>query len=495
MQKYISKNIELDLYEHQIEGIEFASKNKKVILAHEMGLGKTRIAIVATNDSNGPKDRTLVVCPASLKTNWSREIRGVLVETDIDIIFGRKEPAEPSLAPWVIINYDVLTYHKDWIKNNFETIILDEAHYIKGKTIRSRVAIDLCKTAERVYCLTGTPMLNRPIELFNILKAIGHWMSTNRQAYSEKFCGAFWMIQFQDIETGRTFFTNQNNAKFYYGRNNFKQKLKFLDESGATNLDLLRKNLTECMIRRKKDKVLDLPPKIIDIQEVEMSKLQRKEYDNTWDDYIAYLESNPVDEETMQNILSAKQLVELTKLKQVCSRAKIDRIVEDALNAIDQNQKVIIFSQYTDTIKYIAEGIRAKKVKAVTLTGQDNQDTRQEAVDGFQTDPNIKAFVANIKAAGVGITLSKASIVMFADMDWSPEVHNQAIDRAHRIGQTRMINVHYYVCKDTIEEDIIQLLQEKEKTIRQIIDGDKKRVQSSSVFSDFIRKLSNRVIK
>jgi SWI/SNF-related matrix-associated actin-dependent regulator 1 of chromatin subfamily A len=382
----------------------------------------------------------------------------------------------------------------DYLEENghFGTIVLDEAHYIKGRSIRAKSTIEISGMAPRVYCLTGTPLLNRPIELFNILKAIGHYLGKNRTEYAYRYCGAFWMIQFQDRSSNRKFFTTQDKAKFYYGSKQYRQTLRFLDESGATNLDELRKNLKGCMQRIRKEDVLNLPPKIIDVQEVEMNNLQRREYDNAWDNYLDFLRANPPEDTTIENIMATRQLVEITKLKQICSRAKIDRIVSDSLNAIEQNNKVIIFSQYTDTIDYIAKGLREEKIQVATLKGENDQSERQEAVDQFQTNPKVMAFVANIKAAGVGITLSKGSIVIFADMDWSPEVHTQAEDRAHRIGTTGTVNVHYYICKNTIEEDIVEILTYKKQIVQEVIDGTKKRVETGSAVHDFLKRMNDR---
>ena len=164
--------------------------------------------------------------------------------------------------------------------------------------------------------------------------------------------------------------------------------------------------------------------------------------------------------------------MELTKLKQVCSKAKIPVMVADIEDAIEQDNKVIVFSQYTETIKILEEKLIEKKIKCVTLTGENNMKERQDAVDDFQNKDEVMVFVANIKAGGVGLNLTRASHVMFADMDWSPELHRQAEDRAHRIGQQGTVNVYYYVIQDTIEEDIIDILTAKQETIGTITGGD-----------------------
>ena len=132
-------------------------------------------------------------------------------------------------------------------------------------------------------------------------------------------------------------------------------------------------------------------------------------------------------------------------------------------------------------------------IKSVRLTGEDDMDARQEAVDAFQSDPETKVFVANIKAGGVGLNLTAASHVMFADMEWSPAIHDQATDRAHRIGQKGTVNVYYYVCEQTIEEDIVEILQRKLQTIQAVIDG-KDAPEDGSLGAEFLERLKARVM-
>ena len=483
---------EMKLFDHQKSGIAFLKKNKKAILADEMGLGKTIQAIKAVEDHGN----TIVICPASLKINWQREIENVRSSDKITILNGRtisqEKQKEAEESKWIIINYDIVSYHKELIcgmieQNQINNVILDEAHYIKGRSIRAKATLEIVKNAERVYCLTGTPLLNRPIELWNLLVAIEHEITTSKGArsrFSTMFCGGHL----------RTLIRR-------YG-----PPLRFWDESGATNLNILRDYLTGCMIRRKKNAVLNLPAKIINVVEVQMKPDQRREYENAWDSYVEYLKLNPP--ENIKNIMATRQLVEIQKLKQVCSRAKIDQIVKDAQIAIEQGEKVIVFTQYVKTLESIKAGMKKIKhdsggtddygkpkmepIEVAVLSGATKQNDRQEAVDSFQNNDRVKAFVANIKAGGVGITLTEASIVMFADMDWTPEVHSQAEDRAHRIGQNRMVNVSYYVTQDTIEMDIIELLAKKKQMVNEVIDGTKDRVQSKSILPDFIRKMSER---
>lgn len=455
----------LALFKHQEEGRDFLKLKKRVILADEMGLGKTRQAILAAGEeSSKPK---LVVCPASLKMNWQREISMVYPNDWVEIVTGgdeEKAKKQVEGAQWIVINYDVLYRHAEWLteasrKGEIDTGIFDEAHYAKDtKAIRTKAVLAIAEYLERVYMLTGTPILNRPIEMFSLLRAIKHPLAWRedaslpklRRSYSTRYC--------------------DGKLRIIYRRGG--GMLRFWEESGAARIPELRELTRGVFLRRTKKEVLDLPEKIVSVIECELDAEWRKGYDTAWDQYIEWIKSNPLKRDKMENVLTARGLVELGKLKQVCSLAKVHRIAADVKNMVDQDTKVIIFSQYTETIRQIAEALRAEKIGTVTLTGQDDMKSRQESVDGFQKDEDIMAFVANIKAGGVGLNLTAASHVIFADMDWSPEQHRQAEDRAHRIGQEGTVNVYYYVLHDTIEEDIVDMLTRKQETIGGVTGGE-----------------------
>ncbi len=484
-----------ELFSHQISGIEFLKKAKKAILADEMGLGKSFQAIIAAGETSS---KVMIVCPASLKINWQREI-GMAYPNDIVRIFNSKESSQDLFqliyAPkWYILNYDILEKNIDvieeLIQKGMDTLILDEAHYIKGKqTIRSAMIIGgkakkkiegedekvtypgIASKMKQVFLLTGTPLMNRPIELFNLLKAIDHPLGKLRSFFARRYCDAFLKV----IPTRS------------------RGVIRYMDESGASNLGELREAIKGVMIRRKKDEVLDLPPRIMTVMDCELDREWQKTYDSAWDAYIQFLEENPIPERNIDNILQARHLVEIQKLKQVCSRAKIKRIVQDVKNAIEQDEKVIIFSQYTQTINDLSLEMMTEGIGHKTLTGADDMHKRQNAVDAFQNDPEIKVFIANIKAGGVGLNLTAASIVMFADLDWSPEIHNQAIDRAHRIGQSKAVNAYFYICNETIEEDIMDILNQKKNILNKVIEGYEDKIHIESNQRTFLKRMASKI--
>lgn len=464
---------------HQLEGKEFLMKVRKAILADEMGLGKTFTTLLATQELT---KGGVVICPASLKTNWAREILATDPEATVYIAdaAGTYAYHEGDGTKWYVANYDIIDrerIRKEILDYMPSTLILDEAHYIKSaSTIRTKAALQYAEMATNVFLLTGTPILNRPMELYPLLVAIEHPLAYTKEGkenwygFAKKYCAAFrrefWRV------------AKDKNGRVVYDPNTgrpVKRKFSFLDTSGASNLDQLSKELSSAYLRRTKEVLGDkLPQKIIDNAIVELSPEHRKAYDNAWDDYMHYLQNAPQGEKEVDlgNIDLAKHVIEINKLKQAASRGKIPHVVEAVADIVEQGEKVIVFTQYKETLKQIVEQLKARKIRGVKLSGEDNAQSRQTAVDYFQNDESVKVFVANIKAGGVGLTLTAASTVLFADMEWTPALHSQAEDRAHRIGQHKLVNIHYYIAKDTIDEDIVELLEKKQQVITKILEGE-----------------------
>lgn len=466
------------LFKHQEEGIEFLTLAKKAILADAMGLGKTRQAIIAAGKTG---KSVLVVCPASLKENWAREIRAAEEPGDITIadgnkVYGYYEDDGEYQKTWLIMNYDILDRYDAEAFSTYGVVIFDEAHYIKNpRTKRTKAALKIVDTMEYVYLLTGTPVLNRPEELFTLLKAIGHQLGKSWYRYVMRYCNA----------TKREFWrwaTLPNGARE-------RKLVSFLDTNGASNLDELAVKISDSYLRRTKDELGDkLPAKIIDTIKVDLNNEYRDKYQSAWQVYMDYLENDP-DGANMEKIVNAqmtRHLIELGKLKQVASLSKLDRIAEDIIDIVEQGEKVLVFSQYTQTVEQLKARLVAKKIKVVTLTGSDDMSARQKAVDAIQ-EGDATVFIGNIQAAGVGLTLTAANTVLFADMAWTPALNEQAEDRAHRIGQHKQVNVHYYIAKNTVDEDIAELLGVKREIIAKILSGQEG--SSKDITADLIKRI------
>ena len=440
--------------EHQKIAIEKLLANDKFILADDMGLGKTTSAVIASLESKARK--ILIVCPASLKINWEREIRNYS-DGKVLIVEGRKWG---STFDFYIINYDIIkNYHttdksedsddyKLLVNANFDLAIVDEAHYISNSTAnRTRLLNDVLETIPKVWLLTGTPMTSRPINYFNLLKIVESPLALNWQSYVRRYCKGY---QF-----------NVGNRKVW-------------NTSGASNLDELRERTKNLVLRRMKTDILDLPEKIVTPVFVELTS---KMYDEELEEFTRISTDKKNDETitvTLNRLMKIRQLIAYEKIPYTCEL--IDKCLE-------QGKKVIVFTNFTMSLDMLHE--KYKKV-SVTLDGRMNKDKRQENVDRFQTEDKIKVFIGNIKAAGVGITLTSAEVVIMNDLSFVPADHSQGEDRAYRYGQQNSVLVYYPVFENTVEKIIYNILQKKKGIIDQVMgDGE----YSESFSKDLLKQL------
>jgi len=440
--------------EHQKIAIEKLLANNKFILADDMGLGKTTSAVIAALESEAKK--ILVVCPASLKINWEREIKNYS-DRKILIVEGRKWG---STFDFYIINYDIIkNYHttdksedsddyKLLVNAGFDLAIVDEAHYVSNNTAqRTRLLNDVLEKIPKVWLLTGTPMTSRPINYFNLLKIVDSPLTLNWQTYVRRYCKGF---------------------QFKVGNR------RVWNTSGASNLDELREQTKSYVLRRMKTDILDLPEKIVTPIFVELSS---KMYDEEMDDFTRISNDNK-DKETISVTLNR-----LMKVRQLVSYEKIPYTCEIIDRCLEQGKKVIVFTNFTMTLDMLHEKY---KKNSVTLDGRMSKEKRQDAVDKFQNEKKYQIFIGNIKAAGVGITLTAAEVVIMNDLSFVPADHSQAEDRAYRYGQKNSVLVYYPIFENTIEKIIYNILQKKKNVIDQVMgDGE----YSESFSKDFIKQL------
>lgn len=449
-----SKYSERPPMDHQKIAIEKLLANDKFILADDMGLGKSTSAVIASLESGAKK--ILIVCPASLKINWKREIENY-TDRRILIVEGRKWG---STFDFYIINYDIIkNYHttdksedsedyKLLVNEKFDLAIVDEAHYISNTTAnRTRLLNDVLDTIPKVWLLTGTPMTSRPINYFNLLKIVDSPLTLNWQSYVKRYCKGF---------------------QFKVGAR------KVWNTSGASNLDELRERTKNVVLRRLKTDILDLPEKIITPIFIELNS---KMYDEELEDFVRISNDKKEDETitiTLNRLMKVRQLISYEKIPYTCEL--IDKCIE-------QGKKVIVLTNFTMTLDMIHE--KYKKT-SVVLDGRMNKDRKQESVDRFQNDDKIKVFIGNIKAAGVGITLTAGEVVIMNDLSFVPADHSQGEDRAYRYGQKKSVLVYYPVFENTIEKTIYNILQKKKNIIDQVMgDGE----YSESFGKDLIKEL------
>ena len=444
-------------FKHQEDGIKFLMKNKKCILADDMGLGKTYQSIVAALESGA--ERVLIICPSSLKINWMREVQNFC--DNVSIITGTYwDPAR-----FTIINYDILkNFHTVKEKNkeyeewelrreiadfNPDLLILDEAHYVKNhKSKRGAILKDLSKnfSCERVWLLTGTPIANRPMDYYNLLSIIDSPITNNWVHYAKTYC------------EGMRF---RKGGKYVWVT------------KGASNLDELASKTKRTILRRKKEDVLDLPEKLITPVYLELENVDG--YKSVWEDYLSKRKlegkkGNP-----------ARDLVEMTLLRTFIAMETVPYSIEKAEEALELNKKVIIFCNFNDEMDAFN---RHFGNKAVCVRGGMSDKQKQLSVDRFQEDDSCKVFVGQIKAAGVGLTLTKAEIVIMNSLDWVPGNHEQAEDRAYRIGQKETVNIYYMLMDDTIDTLVWDILNEKKKIIGTIMGED-------DIINEFINKIED----
>lgn len=441
---------------HQKEAIQKLVGNKKFILADDMGLGKTTSTIIAALESGAKK--VLIICPATLKINWKREIENYS-DKSVYIAEGKNFDGNND---FVIINYDIIKNFHDVKKKddsqilsaNFDLVVIDEAHYIKNaQAQRTKLINDIVKNVDRLWLLTGTPMTSRPIDYYNLLSLIDSPVAKNWMAYVIRYCSGY---------------------QFKVGPR------KVWNVMGASNLEELRDRTAGLTLRRLKEDVLDLPDKIITPVYL---RLKSKEYEEVMGEYYNWYDKNPDESKSL-----TVQFTKLTKVRQIIANEKITQTIEIAENIIEQDKKVIIFCNFTESLNRICEHFGKSAVK---VDGSMSKPERQLSVDRFQEDDKVKVFVGNIKAAGVGITLTAAEAVIMNDLSFLPSDHAQAEDRAYRYGQKNNVLVYYPLFENTIEGVIYDILANKKQVISTVLGDNVGGVDAAEEILKRINELRN----
>jgi SWI/SNF-related matrix-associated actin-dependent regulator 1 of chromatin subfamily A len=454
------------VFPHQEEGVKFLLSKNNRILGDDMGLGKTLMSTIASIESGAEK--ILIVCPANAKINWFREVNAYIPEEQISIIkSGHWNPKK-----YTIINYDILknfqtiidgrkVYKEHEINNylddeGFDLIILDEAHMVKNPTSnRAKIINQISKKIKRKWLLTGTPLANRPMDFFNLLKICDSPVTASWKQYAFRYC---------------------DGKKFKKKLKNGTYKDIWLTD-GASNLEELHERTKNLILRRKKEDHLDLPPKIVAPYYIEIEDMN--EYDSVFEEYLEWAKSEG------KRLGAGRHMVELIVLRKYLALEKTKRTIELAEQAIENGQKVIIFTNFTHSFDALMKHFGRL---AVGHNGKMNSTQKQNSVDQFQNNENIMVFVGNLISAGTAITLTKAEVVIMNDLDFVPANHAQAEDRAHRIGSQSTTNVYYPIAVDTIDEMMFKVLEKKRKIIDTVIGDEHVSMNiEEDLFSEFIR--------
>ena len=438
--------------------ISVDSPDKLYVTEHCIVTHNTTSTIIASLETGSKK--ILIVCPASLKINWQREIENYS-DRPVFIAEGKKFSTEHD---FVIVNYDILKNFHDsdpkkkdeslLLQSGFDLVILDEAHMISNaQAQRTKIINSFAKKINRVWLLTGTPMTSRPMNYYNLLNLIESPVAQNWKAYAIRYCQGY---------------------QFTAG------KRKVWNVTGASNLEELRDRTSKQILRRLKEDVLDLPDKIITPVYL---RLKSKEYEDLMGEYFDWYDKNP-DESSSLTV----QFSKLMKVRKVIANEKTKQTIEFAENILEQGKKVIIFTNFTDTLQTIYQHFSKQ---AVYLDGSCSNSMRQQSVDQFQNDEKTKVFVGNLKAAGVGLTLTSAEVVIMNDLSFVPAEHAQAEDRAYRYGQKSNVLVYYPLFENTIEGAIYDILNKKKRIINTVM-GDQPQENVGDVAEEILTLINQK---
>lgn len=434
-------------YDYQVVGAMRIQRFKgRALLADPMGTGKTATALLYLE--NNPHLRpAVVICPASLKYNWEAEAYKHLGWRAV-VCGGTRPPRMHGLpAPLYVVNYDVLGQKASaksgpgWFQHlkalDPKAVIIDECQAISSlKAKRTRWVRLFAKGIPSVVALSGTPLTNRPFELFSVLNLIRPDLFPSFRSYADRYC-------------------------------NPRMKPWGMDYSGASHLDELHRKLTDVlMIRRRKEDVLGhLPPKTRTVTAVPIT--DQRQYKQAQDNYVRWLLENRPDK--MHAASRAMRLTQINVLKQLCGTLKLPSVMEWIDTFLEESdEKLVAFAVHHAVLDALQE--RYKK-SCVRVDGTMESRARQNSVDAFQNNPRIRVFLGNIQAAGKGLTLTAARTVVFAEMGWTPGEHAQSEDRCHRIGTTGNVQIHYLCAKGTIEERLARLIQDKQSVLSATLDG------------------------
>ena len=425
-----------------------------------MGLGKTYQSIVAALETGAEK--VLVICPANAKINWYREIANFVPEEDISILkTGHWNPKK-----FTIINYDILkNFHtlvdrrktyQEWeinrhlVNEGYDLIIMDEAHMVKNpKADRTKIINQIAESISRRWLLTGTPIANRPMDYYNLLNLCESPVTASWKHYAFRYCD------------GKKFRKKTKAGK--------TQEIWVTD--GASNLEELHEKTKSSILRRKKEDHLDLPPKIVAPYYIEIDDM--KQYDNVFEEYLEWAKSEG------KRLGSGRHMVELVVLRKYLAQEKVKHTIELAEQAIENGQKVIIFTNFTHSFNALMQHFGSL---AVGHNGSMNGTQKQRSIDSFQENDKVKVFVGNLVSAGTAITLTAAQVVIMNDLDFVPANHAQAEDRAFRIGQSKTVNVYYPIAQDTIDEMMYEMLQKKKRIINTVVGDEQEDFDISESF-------------
>ena len=508
---------------HQKEAVKFLLSRKKCVLADDMGVGKSLELSVASIEGNF--DSVLIICPASLKTNWKKELSWYVPERDITIIESPIKMTKPELekflgykegrsglsvkelqeeakdkGKWednrfVIVNYDILdefykipiTRSKEniekalndspmlqYIMNRKSLIIIDEAHRLSNNTSnRYKIIDNLIKRGnpDSVYLATGTPITNNPQNFYCLLKLINDPITDDWQYYMDRYCGAMKIPAKGEKERWTNYFLKRVNKNSWYDLNQSeKDKLKeYINENArkitimrdATNLEELKLRVQHLYLRRTKEDIGNSLPN---------KTIHELFYDFNMLQEMEYAklwdeyEAAQLEADPTKEI--NKELLEGAIYRKYCSNQMVPNTIKLVDEFIKNGDKVIIACCYDEELYALQDYY---KDKCVIYNGKLSSKQKDEAQKAFTENPDIMVFIGNIQAAGVGITLVVSNKLVFNNISFVPGDNRQMEDRCYRIGQTKDVDIYYQMYRRTQYERMWNTVMRKELVINQVI--------------------------
>ena len=451
-------------FQHQIEGFNYGLTNDRWLLGDEQGLGKTKQVIdiaIAKKYQKGYK-HCLIICGVNgLKWNWVSEIKthsnesayilGQRIKRNKITIASSSAKLDDLRAINKIHDYFIITNVETLRnaeivselktlcdKNVINMIAADEVHKMKNPSSQQGKGF-LKLHADTMIAMTGTPLMNTPLDLYIILKWLGY----------EK----------------HSFYQFKNHYSIMGGFGGY-------ETVGYRNLDELQESLNKIMLRRLKTEVLDLPAKLYVDEYVEMTAKQKQIYDEVTADIKMNIDNIKMSNNPLAELIRMRQATGYTGIlsSNVQESAKLDRMEELVEDAVSNGKKVVIFSNWTQMTDVIYDRL-IKKYGCAIITGQTKDAERQSLVNEFQTDKDCKVIIGTIGAMGTGLTLTAGTVEIFMDEPWNKANKEQAEDRCHRVGTSENVTIYTLLCKDTIDERIHDLVESKGAMSKAIVDG------------------------
>lgn len=514
--------------DHQKRSVKFLLDRKKCILAHEPGLGKSMCAILGAISSQ--KQKVLIICPKSLKTNWKREISTFVDPDDISIVdnpngmnktdlmeylnlketkftlqelqqFAKERGKWREGRRFTILNYDIIDeFHQapngrsadearkcflnsDLVKAKFDVVIIDEAHKLANTTsTRSRTIRSFLKMAkpEYVWLLTGTPVVNQPKDLFNMLVLLDHELTNDYYWFMERYCGAErqlvrgeWQRCWQIWSKGQLSSYNNLTDRSKEAFRNFVDKYgkHVMLTGGATNLEELAERIRPIYFRTTKNEIKDIGKKHIHTVHYKMTEDEVYEYQKLWGDYVYdklhEIESEEEKAKTKKTLYEQKPMLEVGVYRKYTSERMMPRTTALVDKFLEEGKKVFIACCYDDEVFGLQEYYGDK---CVIYKGGMSVKDRDHNVDAFNNDDRIRVFIGNIRAAGVGINLNQScSTAVFQNMEFTPADFDQMCDRIHRIGSSNDVDVYIQMLDGSVYERTWEIIERKNEIVHSLI--------------------------